>query len=117
MVLVLSVQMTRYEEGWVGAVSVIWALLMSLWALITDHIVKWGKAEEEERLTGRAETRRTLLEWSSVMLSTVGYAIMCVALFLITLNIILRALDAAVPHPGKLYWVDNNKYRVHVYCH
>ncbi|KAL6402980.1 hypothetical protein AUP68_12310 [Ilyonectria robusta] len=117
MVLVLSVQMTRYEEGWVGAVSVIWALLMSLWALMTDHIVKWGKAEEEERLTGRAETRRTLLEWSSVMLSTVGYAVMCAALFLITLNIILRALDAAVPPPGKLYWVDNTKYRVHVYCH
>ncbi|KAF7533824.1 hypothetical protein G7Z17_g13455 [Cylindrodendrum hubeiense] len=117
MILVLSVQKTRYEEGWVGAVSVIWALLMSLWTLMTDHIVKWGKAEEEERLTGRAETRRTLLEWSSVMLSTVAYAIMSVALFLITLNIILRALDAAVPPPGKLHWVDSNKYRVHVYCH
>ncbi|KAH7133582.1 hypothetical protein EDB81DRAFT_658766 [Dactylonectria macrodidyma] len=116
MVLILSVEKTRYEEGWVGAVSVIWALLMSLWALLTDHLVKWGKAEEEERLTGRAETRRTLLEWTSVMLSTVGYAIMSAALFVITLNIILRALDAAVAPPGKLHWVDGNKYRVHVYC-
>ncbi|KAL6405451.1 hypothetical protein AUP68_11207 [Ilyonectria robusta] len=117
MVLILSVQKTRYEEGWVGVATVIWALLTCLWTLLTDHIVKWGKAEEEERLTGRAETRRTLLEWSVVMLSTVAYAIMCVALFLMTLGIILRALDAAVAPPGKLYWVDGNKYRVHVYCH
>ncbi|RSL59811.1 hypothetical protein CEP54_007077 [Fusarium duplospermum] len=117
MVLILSVQKTRYEERWVGVVSVIWALLTSLWTLLTDRMVEWGKAEEEERLTGRAETRRTLFEWSGVMLSTIAYAIMSVAVFLITLTIILRALDAGVAPPGKLYWVDNNKYRIHVYCH
>ncbi|KAF4465298.1 mitochondrial integral membrane [Fusarium albosuccineum] len=117
MILLLAVQKTRYEEGWVGAVSVIWALLMSLWTLLTDRMVKWGKAEEEERLTGRAETRRTLFEWSEVMVSTICYAIMSVAVFLITLTIILRSLDAGVAPPGKLHWVDNHKYRLHVYCH
>ncbi|KAK7419019.1 hypothetical protein QQZ08_011038 [Neonectria magnoliae] len=117
MILILSVQKTRYEEGWVGAASVIWALLTSLWTLLTDEVVKWGKAEEEERLTGRAETRRTLLEWSVVMLSTVAYAVISVALFLMTLGIIIRALDAAVAPPGKLYWVDGHKYQLHVYCH
>jgi pimeloyl-ACP methyl ester carboxylesterase len=80
-------------------------------------MVKWGKAEEEERLTGRAETRRTLFEWFEVMLSTIAYTIMSMALFLITLTIILRALDAGVAPPGKLYWVDDDKYRIHVYCH
>ncbi|KAM0485713.1 hypothetical protein ACHAP7_002665 [Fusarium lateritium] len=117
MVLILSVQKTRYEESWVGAISVIWALLTSLWTLLVDRTVKWGKAEEEQRLTGRAETRRTLFEWSEVMISTIAYAIMSVAVFLITLTIILRALDAGVPHPGKLHLVDNGKYRIHVYCH
>ncbi|KAF4978036.1 hypothetical protein FZEAL_5501 [Fusarium zealandicum] len=117
MIVLLAVEKTRYEESWVGAASVIWALLMSVWTLFTDRMVKWGKAEEEERLTGRAETRRTLFEWSEVMISTIAYAIMSVAVFLITLTIILRALDAAVPPPGKLHWVDDGKYRLHVYCH
>ncbi|KAH6876700.1 hypothetical protein B0T10DRAFT_520880 [Thelonectria olida] len=117
MILILSVQKTRYEEGWVGAVSVIWALFMSLWTLLVDHTVKWGKAEEEERLTGRAETRRTLVEWMEVIASTMVWSIMCIALFLVTLTIILRAVDAGVAPPGKLYWVDGDKYRVHVHCH
>lgn len=90
---------------------------MSLWTLLTDRTVKWGKEEEEERLTGRAETRRTLSEWLAVLLSTIAYVIMTVAAVLITLTIILRALDAGVAPPGKLYWVDSGNYRVHVYCH
>ncbi|KAH7191356.1 hypothetical protein BKA60DRAFT_658423 [Fusarium oxysporum] len=117
MILLLAVHKIRYEENWVGTISIMWALLMSLWTLFTDRMVKWGKAEEEERLTGRAETRRTLFEWFEVMLSTIAYTIMSMALFLITLTIILRALDAGVAPPGKLYWVDDDKYRIHVYCH
>ncbi|GJN73019.1 integral membrane protein [Purpureocillium lilacinum] len=117
MILLLCVQQTRYEEGWVGIVSVVWVLLMSLWTLLTDRAVKWGKEEEEERLTGRAETRRTLTEWLAVLLSTIGYSVMVVAVVLITLTIILRALDAGVAPPGKLYQVDNGKYRIHLYCH
>merc|ERR1712000_196915 len=104
MILILAVQKTRYEEGWVGTVSVVWTLLMSLWTLLTDRTVKWGKAEEEQRLTGRAETRRTLTEWLEVLLSTIAYVIMTVAAVLMTLTIILRAVDAG-------------KYKVHVYCH
>ncbi|KAG5984922.1 hypothetical protein E4U55_002504 [Claviceps digitariae] len=116
MIILLAVRQTRHEEGWVGIVSVVWALLMSLWTLLTDRMVKWGKEEEEERLTGRAETRRTLAEWSAVMVSTVAYVVMIVAIVLITLNIILRALDAGFAAPGKMYGVDGDKYRIHVYC-
>lgn len=115
-ILLASVQRTRYEEGWVGIVSVLWALLMSLWSIVTDRTVQWGKAEEEERLTGRAESRKSLTEWLEVLLSTIGYSVMVVAVALITLAIILRALDAKVAPPGKLYWVDNEKYRIHLYC-
>jgi hypothetical protein len=117
MILILAVEKTRYEEGWVGIVSVVWSLLMSLWTLLVDRTVQWGKAEEEERLTGRAETRRTLTEWLIVLISTVAYVIMTVAAVLITLTIILRALDAGVAAPGKRYWVDGGKYQLHVYCH
>lgn len=117
MIILLAVQQTRYEEGWVGIVSVVWALNMGLWTLLTDRMVKWGKEEEEERLTGRAETRRTLSEWSAVMVSTTAFVIMVVAVTLMTLTIILRALDAGFSAPGNMYGVDGDKYRVHVYCH
>jgi len=116
-IILLAVSLTRYEEGWVGTVSVGWALLMSLWTLLTDRTVKWGKREEEERLTGRAEDRRTLFEWAEVLISTIAYVVMLAALIMMTMNIILRALDAKVAPPGKLYWVDNDKYRIHVHCH
>lgn len=97
-----------------GSASSAWS---GLWTLLTDKTVKWGKEEEEERLTGRAETRRTLAEWLAVLLSTIAYVIMVVAVVLITLTVILRALDAGVAPPGKLYPVDGGKYRVHVHCH
>ncbi|KAK7229641.1 hypothetical protein V2G26_001811 [Clonostachys chloroleuca] len=117
IILLLSVQKTHYEEGWVGTVSVIWSLLMSLWVLVVDRAVKWGKQEEEERLTGRAETRRTVFEWSMVLVSTIAYTIMMIATLLITMTIILRALDASLAAPGNLYWVDGGKYRIHLFCY
>ena len=117
MIILLAVKQTRYEEGWVGAVSVIWALLMSLWTLLADRTVKWGKEEEEQRLTGRPETRRTLTEWLEVLVSTVAFIVMAVAAALITLNIILRAVDSSMAAPGHRYPVDGGKYRIHVYCH
>lgn len=115
--MLLAVDKARYEEGWVGIVSAVWALLMSLWTLITDKTVKWGKAEEEQRLTGRAESKRSLSEWLAILLSTILYLVMVVAVLLVSMNIVLRALDASVAPPGKMYWVDGGNYRLHVYCH
>ncbi|KOS20246.1 Uncharacterized protein ESCO_006105 [Escovopsis weberi] len=116
MILVSSVSRIRYEEGWVGVTSVVWTLLLSLWTLSVDRVVQWGKAEEEERLTGRAETRRSLTEWGAVTVSTVAYSIMAIAVLLITMTLILRAVDAAVRPPGELYWVDSDAFRLHLYC-
>ncbi|KAI0482785.1 hypothetical protein GGR56DRAFT_621557 [Xylariaceae sp. FL0804] len=116
MVLLLAVEKTRHEEGWVGIVGVVWAFLMALWTLLTDRLVAWGKNEEEERLTGRAETRRSLLEWIAVLASTLSMVVLVVVAFLITCTLVLRALDAGLAPPGKLYWVDGDKYQMHVYC-
>ncbi|RYO79608.1 hypothetical protein DL766_005528 [Monosporascus sp. MC13-8B] len=116
-ILLLAVEKTRHEEGWVGMVSVLWALLMAIWTLVTDRLVEWGKSEEEERLTGRAETRRTLGEWSAVLVSTIFMAVLTVVVFLVTCTLMLRSLDASLTPPGGLYWVDGDKYMIHVYCH
>ncbi|KAH8676317.1 hypothetical protein BX600DRAFT_432833 [Xylariales sp. PMI_506] len=115
-VLIIAVDKTRHEEGWVGMASILWGFVISIWVLATDRLVLWGKHEEEERLTGRAETRRTLGEWSAVLVSTIAMAILALVLLLMTCNLVLRALDAGLAPPGKLYGVDNDKYLVHVYC-
>ncbi|KAI8954708.1 hypothetical protein F4801DRAFT_531264 [Xylaria longipes] len=116
-ILIISVHQTRYEEGWVGMASMLWALVMAIWTLATDRLVEWGKYEEEERLTGRGETRRTLGEWVAVLVSTISMIILAIVLFLMTCTLFIRALDAGLAAPGKMYWVDGDKYRLHVYCH
>ncbi|KAK4192702.1 hypothetical protein QBC35DRAFT_199937 [Podospora australis] len=115
-IIIVAVQRTRHEEVWVGIVSVVWASLMAIWSLAADRTVQWGKAEEEERLTGRPESRRTLLEWIEVMLSSIALTIVAVIVILMTLTLTLRALDAGLKPPGERYWVDENQYQIHVYC-
>ena len=90
---------------------------MSVWTLLTDRLVQWGKTEEEERLTGRAETRRTLSEWTAVLLSVITMSVLTVVVFLLTCNLVLRSLDAGLAPPGELYWVDGGKYLMHVFCY
>ncbi|KAB5580713.1 hypothetical protein GE09DRAFT_448572 [Coniochaeta sp. 2T2.1] len=117
MIVVLAVETTRHEEAWIGVASVIWALLMTVWTLVADYTVQWGKREEEERLTGRPETRRTVLEWTEVTLETICLIVVSAALVLMTCTLILRAIDASLPPPGQRYWVDDDKYQIHVFCY
>jgi pimeloyl-ACP methyl ester carboxylesterase len=115
-IMIVAVSRLRVEEGWVGIASVIWALLISIWTVVTDRTVAWGKQEEEERLTGRQETRRTLKEWSSVLLSTIILVIIAVVALLLSCNLILRSRDASLAAPGEKYYVDGDKYQIHVFC-
>lgn len=116
MIMIVSVPGLRLEEGWVGIASVIWALLISIWIVVTDRIVAWGKQEEEERLTGRQETRRTLKEWSSVLFSTIVLIIIGLVAILLSCNLILKARDASLSAPGRKFYVDGDKYQIHVFC-
>ena len=116
-VMLLAVEKSRREELWVGIASVAWALLMSLWALLADRTVAWGKDEEEERLTGRIETRRTVVEWLQVLVSSFALGLMTLVVALMTFSLILRATDAGLAPPGELYWVDGDKYQLHLYCY
>jgi hypothetical protein len=117
LIIILAVEKTRHEEAWIGIAAVAWALFISVWELAAGRTVQWGKHEEEERLTGRPETRRSVAEWTEVTLSTIALLIMVLVLALMSCNLILRALDAGLAPPGELYWVDNDKYQIHVYCH
>jgi len=117
VIVILSVRRTRNEEFWVGIASILWALLMTIWSIAADRTVQWGKMEEEERLTGRAESRRTVLEWVEVSFASVAFLTLVIVSVLLTCTVILRALDAGLIYPGVKYYVDSNKYQIHVYCH
>lgn len=117
MIIIVSVERTRHEEAWLGIVTVIWALLMAIWAVVTDRTVQWGKRQEEERLTGRPESRRTVFELVQVTLESVLLLVLSLVSILLTCTLILRALDAGLSPPGNRYWVDGEKYQIHVYCH
>ncbi|KAF2271980.1 uncharacterized protein EI97DRAFT_386756 [Westerdykella ornata] len=116
MIIILSVPRLRLEEGWVGIASVIWAALMAIWCIITDRVVAWGKREEEERLTGRPETRRSVREWLAVTLATAFAIIFVIIVILLTGTLGLRARDTTLPMYGDRILVDGDKYAVHLAC-
>jgi pimeloyl-ACP methyl ester carboxylesterase len=116
MIMIVAVPGIQIEEGWVGIVSVVWALIISIWVILIDRVVTYGKHEEEERLTGRVEPRRTLVEWLSVLISEIVLVAISLIILLLTCTLILRARDFSLPAPGTRYLVDGDKYRIHLYC-
>lgn len=116
MIIILAVPRLRLEEGWVGIASVIWAFLMAVWCILTDRVVAYGKKEEEERLTGRAETRRTLKEWVAVLIATTLTVLFIIIVILMTATLGLRTSDATLKMYGDRVLVDGDKYAVHLAC-
>jgi pimeloyl-ACP methyl ester carboxylesterase len=116
LILIVAVPRIRQEEGPPGIASVSWTTAMAAWCVGTDRLVAWGKREEEERLTGRPETRRTVKEWLSVLVATIFLVIYIIITVLMTGTLILRARDAGLEWEGKRYYVDDNKFQVHLAC-
>ncbi|KAJ5444507.1 uncharacterized protein N7458_008379 [Penicillium daleae] len=114
--IIVGIPEIRFEEGWVGIASVVWALVISVYQILQNQVVTRGKREEEERLTGREETRRSLREWFAVLAEIVILAIMTFATLLFTATLILRARDASLEPPGKRYSVHGDTYQVHLAC-
>lgn len=116
LIIITAVPKLRLEEGWVGTTSVIWSTLIAFYTVITNRVVAWGKKEEEERLTGRQETRRSLAEWLAVFVATLIQIVLVVVVVLLTATLIMRARDAGVAAPGERYLVDGDKYSIHLAC-
>lgn len=117
LIIIVAVARIRAEEGGPGIASVVWATIIAGWCVFTDRIVAWGKREEEERLTGRPETRRTLKEWLAVLGSTIILVVFIIISILMTATLIIRSLDAGLEMDGERYFVDSSKYEVHLACY
>jgi alpha-beta hydrolase superfamily lysophospholipase len=116
MIIILSVPRIRVEEGWPGIASVVWAVFIAGWCVITDRIVAWGKRAEEERLTGRPETRRSLKEWVSVLIATIFSSTFIIIVILMTGTLGIRTRDSTLEMFGERILVDGDKYEVHLAC-
>lgn len=116
MIIILVAPRIRLEEGWPGIASVVWAAIIGLYNVIANRTVRWGKAEEEARLTGREEHRRTLKEWLAVLAATIFMVLFALIAILLTGTVSLRARDATLEPPGHRYLVDGDKYQVHFAC-
>jgi pimeloyl-ACP methyl ester carboxylesterase len=115
-IIIVAVPRLRIEEGWVGIASVLWATAVGAWTVLTDRVVEWGKREEEERLTGREETRRTLREWLAVLADNIVLDVLIIVIVLLSATLILRSRDASLAPLGKRYYVDGDKYQAHLFC-
>lgn len=115
-IIILAAPQVRHEEGWVGIAAAVWSTLMALFNVLTDRVVAWGKKEEEVRLTGRKETRRSLREWCAVFTATIVMVVMNIVAILLFATLILRARDAGLAAPGERYDVDGGKYQLHLDC-
>lgn len=116
MIMILTVPRIRLEEGWVGIASVVWSVVIAIWCILTDRVVAWGKREEEERLTGRPESRRTLKEWIAVLIASIITVIFVIIVILMTGTLSIRARDATLGMYGDRILVDGDKYSVHIAC-
>lgn len=116
MIIILAAPRIRLEEGWPGIASVVWAAIIGFYNVITNRTVRWGKHEEEARLTGREEHRRTLKEWLAVFTATFFMVVFALIAILLTATVSLRARDATLESPGHRYLVDGDKYSVHFNC-
>ena len=116
MIIIVAVGRLRAEEGWVGITSVVWAAIIGLYNVLANRTVRWGKMAEEERLTGRSETRRSLREWCAVFTATFIMVVFFLVTVLLTAMLILRARDVGLAAPGHRYYVDGDKYQVHLAC-
>ena len=116
VIIIAVVTRLRFEEGWVGVASAIWALLTAVWCVMTDRVVEWGKREEEERLTGRPEKRKSLREWLGILLASTVLLLFLVITIFITATLVIRTVDSALEPDGERYFVDGDKYEVHLAC-
>ncbi|KAL4929290.1 uncharacterized protein BDV17DRAFT_290937 [Aspergillus undulatus] len=116
MCITVAVPQIRVEEGWVGIATVVWAFLIAVYNIIQNRYIAWGKREEEERLTGREEARRSLREWLAVLAETFFMAIIAITSILFMITLVLRARDATLKPPGRKYYVSARNYQVHLDC-
>lgn len=114
-IIILASSSIRHKEAWAGVASVVWALLVTAWAVICDRVVESGKREEVRRI-GLPENRFTFAEWCSIFAGTILLTVFLIISIFFTISLSIRARDGTLKPPGKLYYVDDFGFHVHLHC-
>ncbi|CEP20336.1 unnamed protein product [Cyberlindnera jadinii] len=118
LILVVLLVVERGEMGLIGFFTGLWALITVGSTSLCEYLVELGKAEEEIRLTGRVEIRRTLGEWLVVFVRNTLKTIFLVYVTLISLNVLLHSFDVLRVKPwGERVWVEDDQFTLHVACY
>lgn len=117
LILSLLLLFQRTSTGLVGTIACSWAILTNIFTSISEYLVEKGKIHEEIRLTGRAETRRTLTEWFIVMTRNFFKSFLLTYTSLIFLSVSLSTFDALRVKPwGELVLVEDGAFGLHIAC-
>lgn len=100
--------------------SMVFCLLSISINLVSNRFVSFMKAEEETRLTGRVEDRKTFMEYMKISTEVAMKMLLLFYVIFCSMNILLKSIDYAFVKPwGKIINVDiidNNVFGVHLYC-
>lgn len=115
--LLLVVPYQRSQVGLSEYIALLFATLTVGINYYSNIFVMRAKTQEEVRLTGRPETRKTLNEHVVIGLEFFLKFLLVLYVLAITLNILLRSVDVVVSKPwGELVPTVDDQYRIHLYC-
>lgn len=115
MILVFPLQ--RAQHGLSEYLTLLFAVFSVSLNLVSNSYVLAAKKNEEVRLTGREETRKTLAEHVSIGTEFALKMALILYLFAISLNVSLKCIDSAVAKPwGKMVAPEDEPYRIHLFC-
>ncbi|KAK9317827.1 hypothetical protein V1522DRAFT_409031 [Lipomyces starkeyi] len=120
-IFILSTNKLRHFEGNVlGILVMLWTIFTAGWVLACNLAVERSRQGLEERIIGRrlssSRAQRSCRQWCSVMWALIVFIVLLVLVILITLSIAVDAYDSRISPPGQYLDVQDDHYRVHVFC-
>lgn len=114
--LVVEATPLRREFGAWGGILVVWTLVTVVINCLADYWLERGKIYQEIRYTGRPELRKTVTEMAVIAVKFVVKVVMLVLVWNLSLRIWLDAFDTHEAPLGDMVPVNNNQFRVHLWC-
>lgn len=115
--VILVIPGQRRQFGFSEYLTLLFAMFSIGLNLASNRFVLHAKHQEEVRLTGRIETRKTFIEHLLIGTEFALKFLLVLYVVAISLNIFLRSIDAWVDRPwGKLVPAGDDQYSIHLYC-
>ncbi|KAK9383065.1 uncharacterized protein V2V93DRAFT_364168 [Kockiozyma suomiensis] len=121
-IFTVSVNKLRHYEGTVLGILVnLWVILTAAWVLACNYAVERSRISLEEIISGRrngtgSRAQRSCRMWISVLWGFVVLSLILAVVILVTLSLAVDSYDSRISPPGEYVEVEDNLYRIHIYC-